>query len=152
MSTILMDASSAFFFSGPGVSGYMSPAVALGLLIAYLMLSVEIYLATYVLGDFKISYYKMGPMELRILLSIGNVAVLWRAHCASLGRAHRFFDVAGTLGISGMLLIMVISAVRNTMRLYREEPIPVGKPLPNSQEARLHFSAPPPRLPRESSL
>jgi hypothetical protein len=32
-----------------------------------------------------------------------------------------------------MLLIMVISAVRNTIRLYREEPIPVGKPLRQKQ-------------------
>ena len=102
----------------------MSPAVALGLLIAYLMLSVEIYLATYAVGDFKISYYKMGPTELRILLSIGNLAVLWKSTVHLFGRAHRLFDVAGTLGISGMLLIMVISAVRNAIRLYREEPIP----------------------------
>jgi hypothetical protein len=41
-----------------------------------------------------------------------------------------------------MLLIMVISAVRNTIRLYREEPIPIGKPLPNLQQARLPFAAP----------
>ena len=84
------------------------------------MLSVEIYLATYALGDFKISYYKMGPTELRILLSIGNLAVLWKSTVHLFGRAHRLFDVAGTLGISGMLLIMVISAVRNTIRLYRK--------------------------------
>ena len=125
----IVDAFSAFFLlGGLALSGYMSPAVALGLLLAYLMLSVEIYLATYALGDFKISYYKMGPTELRILLSIGNLAVLWRSTVHLFGRAHRLFDVAGTLGISGMLLIMVISAVRNTIRLYREEPIPVGKP------------------------
>jgi len=149
----IVDAFSAFFLlGGLALSSYMSPAVALGLLVAYLMLSVEIYLATYAVGDFKISYYKMGPTELRILLSIGNLAVLWRSTVHLFGRAHRLFDVAGTLGISGMLLIMVISAVRNTVRLYREEPIPVGKPLPNSQETPLHFSAPPARLPRESSL
>src|SRR6478609_3704211 len=149
----IVDAFSAFFLlGGLPLIEKISPAVALGLLVAYLMLSVEIYLATYAVGDFKISYYKMGPTELRILLSIGNLAVLWKSTVHLLGRTHRFFDVAGTLGISGMLLIMVISAVRNTMRLYREEPIPVGKPLPNSQEARLHFSARPPRLPRESSL
>jgi phosphatidylglycerophosphate synthase len=138
----IVDAFSAFFLlGGLALSGYMSPAVALGLLVAYLMLSVEIYLATYAVGDFKISYYKMGPTELRILLSIGNLAVLWKSTVHLFGRAHRLFDVAGTLGISGMLLIMVISAVRNTIRLYREEPIPVGKPLPNSQQARLPFSA-----------
>jgi archaetidylinositol phosphate synthase len=116
------------------------------------MLSVEIYLATYAVGDFTISYYKMGPTELRILLSIGNLAAMWKSTVHLFGRAHRLFDVAGTLGISGILLIMVISAVRNTMRLYREEPIPVGKPLPNAQETRLPFSSPPPRLRGESSL
>jgi archaetidylinositol phosphate synthase len=132
----IVDAFSAFFLLlGLALSGYMSPAVALGLLIAYLMLSVEIYLATYALGDFKISYFKMGPTELRILLSIGNLAALWRSTVHLFGRAHRLFDVAGTLGISGMLLIMVISAVRNTIRLYREEPIPVGKPRPNGLRA-----------------
>jgi phosphatidylglycerophosphate synthase len=134
----VVDAFSAFFLlGGLALSGYMSPAVALGLLIAYLMLSVEIYLATYALGDFKISYFKMGPTELRILLSIGNLAALWRSTVHLFGRAHRLFDVAGTLGISGMLLIMVISAVRNTIRLYREEPIPVGRPAPNTKERPL---------------
>jgi phosphatidylglycerophosphate synthase len=125
----IVDAFSAvFLLGGLSLSGYMAPAVALGLLIAYLMLSVEIYLATYAVGDFKISYYKMGPTELRILLSIGNLALLWKSTVHLFGRAHRLFDVAGTLGISGMLLIMVISAVRNTLRLYREEPLPISKP------------------------
>ena len=134
----VVDAFSAFFLlGGLALSGYMAPLVALGLLIAYLMLSVEIYLATYVLGDFKISYYKMGPTELRILLSIGNLAVLWKSTVHVLGRAHRLFDVAGTLGISGMLLIMVISAVRNTVRLYRQEPIPAGKPVPAQKQLPL---------------
>jgi archaetidylinositol phosphate synthase len=138
----IVDAFSAFFLlGGLALSGYMSPAVALGLLIAYLMLSVEIYLATYALGDFKISYFKMGPTELRILLSIGNLAALWRSTVHLFGRAHRLFDVAGTLGISGMLLIMVISAVRNTICLYREEPIPAGKPAPNARPSALPLAA-----------
>ncbi len=131
----IVDAFSAFFLlGGLAFSGYMNPIVALGLLIAYLMLSVEIYLASYTLGDFKISYFKMGPTELRILLSIGNLAVLWRSTVHLLGRAHRLFDVAGTLGISGMLLIMVISSIQHTMRLYRLEPLPVGKPLPGDKQ------------------
>ncbi|HEY2497829.1 MAG TPA: hypothetical protein VGK24_12240 [Candidatus Angelobacter sp.] len=139
----IVDAFSAvFLLGGLSLSGYMAPAVALGLLIAYLMLSVEIYLATYAVGDFKISYYKMGPTELRILLSIGNLALLWKSTVHLFGRMHRLFDVAGTLGISGMLLIMVISAVRNTVRLYREEPLPIGKPILKPKPARLPVQAP----------
>lgn len=138
----IVDAFSALFLlGGLALSGYMAPLVALGLLVAYLMLSVEIYLASYTLGDFKISYFKMGPTELRILLSLGNLVLLWKSSVFLLGRAHRLFDVAGTIGISGMLLIMVISVVRNTTRLFRQEPLPVGKPLPASQRP-LPLSAP----------
>lgn len=131
----IVDAFSALFLlGGLGLSGYMSPLIALGLLIAYLMLSVEIYLASYTLGDFRISYFKMGPTELRILLSIGNLVALWKSTSVLLGRAYRLFDVAGTIGISGMLLIMAISAVQHTMRLYREEPLPAGKRPSSSQK------------------
>jgi phosphatidylglycerophosphate synthase len=122
----IVDAFSALFLlSGLALSGYMSPMVGLGLLIAYLMLSVEVYLASYTLGDFKISYFKMGPTELRLLLSLGNMVLFfWKSTVNLAGRAYRLFDVAGTIGISGMLLIMVISAVHNTIRLYRQEPVP----------------------------
>lgn len=138
----IVDAFSALFLlGGLGLSGYMSPLVALGLLVAYLMLSVEIYLASYTLGDFKISYFKMGPTELRILLSIGNLALFfWKQTVHLAARAHKFFDVAGTIGISGMLLIMAISAVHNTVRLYRQEPVPAGKGLPGAKPSQLPFS------------
>jgi archaetidylinositol phosphate synthase len=128
----VVDAFSALFLlGGLALSGYMAPAIALGLLIAYLMLSVEVYLASYTLSDFKISYFKMGPTELRLLLSLGNLVLyFWKSGAHISGRAHRLFDVGGTLGISGMLLIMVISAIQNTRRLYRQEPIPGGRPLP----------------------
>ena len=121
----VVDAFSALFLlGGLALSGYMSPWIALGLLIVYLMLSVEIYLASYTLGDFKISYFKMGPTELRLLLCIGNIALLWKSVTHLAGRAYRIFDIGGTMGISGMLLILCISVVTNTARLYRREPLP----------------------------
>ena len=121
----VVDAFSAFFLlGGLGLSGYMSPWVALGLLIAYLMLSIEVYLATYTLGDFTISYFKMGPTELRLLLSIGNLALFWKSMVHLAGRTYRLFDVGGSIGIAGMMLILLISIIKNTVRLYRREPLP----------------------------
>lgn len=115
--------STLFLLGGLALSGYMSPWVALGLLIAYLMLLIEVCLASYTLGDFKISYFKMGPTELRILLSIGNLALFWKPTAHLAGRAYRLFDVGGTIGIAGMLLILVMSVIRNTLKLYRREPL-----------------------------
>lgn len=113
-----------FLLGGLALSGYMSALVAIGLLVAYLLLSVEVYLASYTLGDFKISYFKMSPTELRILLSIGNLVLLYKSVVHLFGRAYRLFDVGGTVGISGMLVILVVSVVQNTVKLYRREPLP----------------------------
>lgn len=120
----MVDAFSALFLlGGLALSGYMSTWIALGLLTAYLMLSIEVYLASYTLGDFRISYFRMGPTELRILLCLGNAALFWkpRAHIAASG--FRLFDVGGVIGICGMMLILLISVVRNAARLYHREPL-----------------------------
>jgi len=61
---------------GPALSPHMSPIVALVLLVAYLMLSAEIYLATHACGVFRISLFKVGPTELRILLAFSTLYVL----------------------------------------------------------------------------
>lgn len=113
-----------FLLGGLALSGHMSPLVAIGLLIAYLLLAIEVYLASYTLGDFKISYFKMGPTELRILLSVGNIALLYKSVVHLFGRAYRLFDVGGTMGISGMMLVLVISVIHNVGKLYRREPLP----------------------------
>ena len=133
----MVDAFSALFLlGGLALSGYMSPGIALGLLIAYLLLSIEIYLATYALGEFKISYFKMGPTELRILLSVGTLAVLKKSVVHLLGRSYQLFNVAGTLGISGMMLVLLISVVQHTVKLYRHEQIPKAKLWPLSLVSR----------------
>ena len=40
----------------------------MGLLIAYFLLSIELYLATYCVGVFKLSFGIWGPTELRMVL------------------------------------------------------------------------------------
>src|SRR5258706_6896548 len=45
-----------FLLGGLAMSTFMSHGIALGLLIVYLLLSCEIYLATYTLGKFEISF------------------------------------------------------------------------------------------------
>jgi len=95
----IVDAFSAvFLLGGLALSGHMSPGVALGLLLAYLMLSIEVYLATYTLGEFKISYFKMGPTELRLFLCLGNLVLyFWKSSIHLLGRSYRLFSVGGTI-------------------------------------------------------
>lgn len=112
---------STVLFGGMAISGLMNPIVAVALLVSFLLLSIEVYLATYTLGAFRLSHFKWSPTELRILLAIGNIAVLF--HPFVFGGRVRLFDVGGTVGAIGMLLVTLVSFARNTGNLYRQEPL-----------------------------
>jgi phosphatidylglycerophosphate synthase len=108
---------------GLALSGYMHPWVAMGLLVAFLMLSIQTYLATHALGEFRISFWRFGPTELRILLAVGNLALFWKPVVHFLGGRYRLFDVGGSIGLFGMALMLIAFTLQNTVRLYREERI-----------------------------
>jgi phosphatidylglycerophosphate synthase len=110
--------------AGLAFSGYVHERVALGMLIAFLLLSIEIYLATYTIGNFHLSFWKFGPTELRVLLGIGNVALLVHPHIHILGVEFRLFDFGGAIAIAGMAVMTVFSALRHIRYLYRLERLP----------------------------
>jgi archaetidylinositol phosphate synthase len=113
----------SFLMGGLAISGYIHPAISLAMLAAFLMLSIEAYLATYTLGQFRLSYWKFGPTEIRILLALGNVALLKHPTIAILGRRILLFDLGGAIATSGMTLFLITSAIAHTRELYRQERI-----------------------------
>ena len=106
---------------GLALSGCMHPWIAIGLLVGFLMLSIQSYLATHALGEFRLSFWRFGPTELRILLAAGNLALLWKPSAHFIGGQYRLFDVGGAIGLAGMALMLICFTGQNTMRLYREE-------------------------------
>lgn len=119
----ILDALGMFFLTaGMALSGYISPAVAYAFLVAYLLLSIEVYLATYAVGTFHLSYWSFGPTELRILLAIGNIVVLWHPNATIAGREFLLFDVGFAVGTVAVSLILIQATVKHTLQLYREEP------------------------------
>jgi phosphatidylglycerophosphate synthase len=113
-----------FVVAGLAWSGYMTPLVAMSLLIAYFMLSIEIYLATYCLAVFRLSFWGVGPTELRLLLAAGTVALVSDPRVEMLGQHVRLFDVGGAIAAAGIALTLLVSVTRNTRLLYRAEPLP----------------------------
>jgi len=111
-------------FGGMAISGIISPWIAGALLVGYLLLCAESFLATHALGIFRISFGPFGPTELRILLSIGALAAIVRPVVDPFGLGtYRLFDVGGVIGAAGMLTAFIITAVRNTRALYAAEPL-----------------------------
>ena len=110
-----------FLMSGLAGSGYLHWQVAAGMLAAFLVLSVESYLTTHTLGRFRMSHAFLGPTEIRILLIIGNLALIFRPHAHLFGREFLLFDVGGVIAITGMSAMSIAAGVRHTAQLYKEE-------------------------------
>jgi hypothetical protein len=95
----------------------------LGFLAAYYLLVAEISMATHALGTFRMSFWKVGPTELRILLAAGTIQLMRSDVVHISGFRWLLFDAGGAVGIAGLLLAFVHAAVRNGVALYRQEPL-----------------------------
>lgn len=111
-------AGTGLLLAGLAVSERMHPFVALAVLVAYLLVSAESYLATHAIGVFKISFAGLGPTELRVVLAIGAVAVA-RNPWISAGpfAGVRVFDVGGAAAFAGLLFAFIARAVKHTRLL-----------------------------------
>jgi archaetidylinositol phosphate synthase len=114
-------------FAGLAAGGFMTPIVAAGFLIAYYLLNIEIALATHTVGTFRISYWKMGPTEMRILLAVGALQLLRSSDVVLWGHRYLLFDVGGVVAIGALATTFIASAISNTRVLYRREPLPAKK-------------------------
>jgi phosphatidylglycerophosphate synthase len=118
--------SQVMIFLGLGLTHYIRFEVACLTLIAYLLLSVLVYVRTCVVGEFKISYGKLGPTEIRVLAILLNT-VMYFAGRRTIVLTSRF---AGLLTISvydlfvaaiALLLLgfFILTATQETIRLIK---------------------------------
>jgi len=109
---------------GLGLSPYMLLSVGLAIVIAYLVLSINVYLETHTLGEFQFGYGWMGPTEARLVLIALNTLALFRPplpfHVGVVGAT--IFDVLGALLALGMGLLLLGRVVTNLRRLSALEP------------------------------
>lgn len=69
-------AAEALVFIGLGLSPYVELNLALLALVGYFMVSIFVFLSTYVSGEFRISYVNLGPTEIRVIGIITNTVML----------------------------------------------------------------------------
>ncbi len=110
---------------GLALSGYMSPLLALGMLAAYLTAAAEEFLATHVRRVFRLSFLRIGPTELRVILAVGTLGLLYKPW-VRIGDWGPFllFDVGGTVAIVGLALKVLVCALHNAHDLYLAERLP----------------------------
>ena len=119
---VLDIAGTTLLLAGLACSPFMTPIVALSVLIAYLLVSGEVFLATAVRGVFKMSVGGIGPTELRIILAAGAIALLRDPSVSIGGVTVRLFDIGGAVAAAGLVAVFVVSVCRNTWALAVAEP------------------------------
>jgi archaetidylinositol phosphate synthase len=114
---------------GLGFSPVMLLSVGLAISIAYLLLSVNVYLETHVFGEFKLGHGTLGPTETRVLLiTLNSLAVLLSPLPFQVfGVPFTLFDVLGLVAVGAMLFLLLGRASGNLQKLGRMEPPGVRK-------------------------
>jgi phosphatidylglycerophosphate synthase len=121
----LVDAiSTACIGIGLGLSPFMLLSTGALIVVAYLMLSINVYLESFALGRFSIGYGRIGPTEVRVVLIVLNTALALGAgldfRLAGIGMTA--FDVLG-LGVAAVMCVLLVGrAAVNLRRLKVEEP------------------------------
>jgi phosphatidylglycerophosphate synthase len=108
---------------GLGFSELLHWQTAAAMLVAFLLLSGESYLATYSLQRFQLSQGLFGPTEIRILLIIGNLALLRTPYSTVFGHRMLLFDLGGMVAAVAMFAMALMVTMRHTAELYRQEPL-----------------------------
>jgi len=114
----------AALMCGLGCSGFLHWQTAIAMLVAFLLLSSESYLATHTLGRFQMSQGIFGPTEIRILLAVGTLAIFHDRYSVIFGQRMLLFDLGGTIAAAGMFAMAIAITARHTAELYRQEPLP----------------------------
>ena len=118
----LVDAfGTSFMLLGLAYSGFMSPPLGIALLTLYLIMSINVYLATHTVGVFSISFARLSPTEGRILLIVLNITLIFVKEVRLFSWRVNILDAVA--GIAGILLLVLIlrNAVRNLSSLNRTE-------------------------------
>jgi len=120
----------AFVCIGLGFSPYLLLSVGLAMLIAYYLMSINVYLETFVMKTFQFGYEYIGPTEVRVILILGGSAL-------ALGFEPTFelknvpfgpLDLIGLIGVGVMLIMLLRRILSNLMQLARLEPANVVRP------------------------
>lgn len=104
--------SEVLVFLGVGLSPYVNFEVACLALIGYLLLSIYVYLYTYVKGVFQISFARLGPTEIRCIVIIANAIVFFVGNPlirTNFGVTSLYNIIAATLAAVLMIAFLVIS-------------------------------------------
>jgi archaetidylinositol phosphate synthase len=100
-----------------GASPYVTMTIAMFVLIGYLLLSIHTFLAAKVTDEFKLTYATLGPTEMRLMLIVMTLMMLWFGPGKVFGTQFSGFDIF-TFGLAvAMMVIYIVQTTQLTVKL-----------------------------------
>ena len=113
--------STAIILVAFGLSPLMRLDISLFLTIGYLLLNIYAHVGAYTEGIFRLSYAKVGPTEIRILVVIVNtILIFWNPTVLVLNnQPWKVVDVVGAILAGVFVIVFVIVGIKDAIRLDR---------------------------------
>lgn len=112
---------------GAGLSPYINFAVAMLILSGYLLLSILTYINTYLKGEFKITYNKLGPTEFRLIVILINTLFIYYPagirNFVFSGVALSLFDVIGIVIAFVLFIIYLVNFLIDKNKYAKIDPL-----------------------------
>lgn len=120
---IIDSVSEVLIFIGLGLSPFLRFDLALLALIAYMLLSIYVYLVTYVNGVFRISYAKLGPTEMRVVGILANTIVFFSGNptVALPWVTLTLYDLVAVFVLVIILAVFLVASITTAMYLSKED-------------------------------
>ncbi len=108
---------------GVGLSPYARFDFVLLALVGYLLISILVYIKTFINGVFLISYYGFGPTEVRLFIILVNILVFYfgASQYKFLGFEVTILDIAALFFASILFIFFIASVIVDARKLNIED-------------------------------
>ena len=122
----------SLMFIGIGLSPMMNMNIALLVLSAYLILSIYVYISAHLKNEFKLTYAKMGPTELRIIVILINTLYFfvkpfqdYTLTISFFGNEQHFgiMDYVGAALFIGLVIVYLQSLFKDAREYAKQDPL-----------------------------
>jgi archaetidylinositol phosphate synthase len=115
--------SEVLIFLGAGLSAYLHFEFAALALIGYLLISLHVFLSTYVMGEFRLSYLGLGPTETRVIAILTNAVLFFagRPVFRLLGLDMTLYDVVALFMAALFFGIFIVASLSSSAALAKVE-------------------------------
>ena len=117
--------SEVLVFLGLAISPYVKFEIATLALIGYLTLSIYVYLLTYVIRVFRISFAKLGPTEIRIIGILCNTLLFFvgKPTITLPFGTFTFYDIIVAIVAAALFIVFIVNTIITSSKLSRYDTV-----------------------------